>query len=61
MTEDFCWHAARTDWLSRRPPWWHRTEPRAWRAEGRLPEEKRSRLRDLAIEVGLLAAGKSGR
>lgn len=56
MTEDFCWRAARTDWLSRRPPRWQRTPRRAWQAEGRLLDEKRSRIRELAVELHLLDA-----
>jgi hypothetical protein len=54
ITEDFCWQAARADWRTRKPVPWPCTKRRAWRAEKRLLDQKRSRIRDLADDLGLL-------
>lgn len=53
LAEDTCWRFARDDWSDRRPPLWRRAERKAWRAEGRLLEEKRVRLAAQAAELGL--------
>lgn len=57
MTEDFCWRTAMDDWRGRRPAWQHRAERRAWRGEGQALEEKRERIRKLAIELKLISDG----
>jgi hypothetical protein len=56
MTEDFCWRTAVLSWRERKPPWWHLGEWSAWRAERAALDEKRARIRELAAELGLIAA-----
>lgn len=56
MTEDFCWHTAVMSWRKRKPPRWHYAQWSAWRAEQVALDEKRARIRELAAELGLIAA-----
>lgn len=53
MTEDFCWQSSVEEWRSRRPSRRRRSAYAAWRAEGAAIEQKKARVRALAIEVGL--------
>ncbi|HEY7050453.1 MAG TPA: hypothetical protein VH373_24775 [Jatrophihabitantaceae bacterium] len=52
MTEDFCWRSAVEAWRARKPRRWHRAKWSAWRAEQAVLEGKRSRIRELASELG---------
>lgn len=52
LSEDVCWCIARDDWSGRRPPLWRHKERSAWRAEGRLLEDKRERIAAQAAELG---------
>lgn len=54
LTEDLCWQTFVADWRTRRPPLWHRQERAAWRAEGAVLEEKKARIRALAVEAGVM-------
>lgn len=53
VTEDFCWRSATEEWRSAKPRRWHRTAWTAWHAEKAILEEKRSRIRGLASELGI--------
>lgn len=54
MTEDFCWQSSREEWRGRRPSWRRRRAYAAWRAEGAAIEKKKARIRQLAVELGLI-------
>lgn len=54
MTEDFCWQCSVEEWRGRRPSWRRRAAYAAWRAEGAAIEQKKARIRALAVELGLV-------
>ena len=55
MTEDFCWQSAVADWRARRPSGCRWAQWRAWRAEKMQLDQKRARIREVAVELGLLS------
>ncbi|HET9170730.1 MAG TPA: hypothetical protein VFN97_14935 [Actinospica sp.] len=48
--EDLCWRLALVDSDRRRPRRWRRSALAAWRAERRLIEDKRARIRSMVDE-----------
>ena len=54
MTEDFCWQSTVAEWRNRRPSRTHRSEWKAWQAEGVEIEAKKGRIREMAAELGLV-------
>jgi hypothetical protein len=53
LSEDTCWQIACEDWQRRKPRPWRLEERRAWRSEGDMLDDKRDRLREQAVELGL--------
>jgi hypothetical protein len=52
-TEDACWQFAVADWRAREPSVWQFADRRTWRDEGLALIEKRTRIREVAAELGL--------
>lgn len=61
LGEDCSWQAATEHWRQRRPSLWHRTDRRAWRAEGRVLRDKLRRLREYGSGLGLPPVARTGR
>lgn len=59
VSEDVSWQIAREQWRARRPHLWHRQQRASWRADRRVLNEKRTRLREAAAEIGLLPTAVS--
>jgi hypothetical protein len=57
LVEDACWSAMSDDWLRRRPPRLHRASFRRWRAEGAALHAERTRLRAVAMTIGVTTPG----
>jgi hypothetical protein len=55
LVEDMWWRTAQAAWLDRRPGRFQRAARATWRAEGKLLDEKRDRIRHLAAEQGIVA------
>lgn len=53
-SEDCCWRMAQEQLEARRPRWWSIRDKRSWRADRRVLDAHRERIRQMARDYGLI-------